>query len=499
MIPDVPTSPGDSPSRSNGPPVDLRSLQPYLLPADFLELVPEGLARYRHRFRRSLPHLPFHVLLQEVGHHAYVGVSPDSLRLLVPDRPHLNRPEGSGATAPCSTSPVVQLPTGERESERLHHDCQGDKTVGTVGSPLLRGLDVLGLLRVDGLAVVVDTGESQRPGSVQADTTAESWVRRAAMRTEEVFVPMRQKPRVCYSTGQGVAGNGESEGPRGKRPDPSESEQTTSAVIEGRPTPTLGKPFVANNGGVGDAGMGVLGSQGDPGKPSVHPLRAEESTPTEAFGVTEGTEAVGEPKEVSREDQGGRWSRSTDGASCNGKSGKGSWLAEDGRRRLGNDARRERDVRWEGTSPTLCSRRPKGGKTGRSSGPVGTMGRVRTQGLILRIGQDSGVRETRLLRWGWRTAGRKPCLRPYQSTGFVFRPAGDRLWTFAFLGHGYRSVPLGDGKCRPPLTLLDQMGQTCPRPSTMCRAVCHFSSKGTHGLIRNLEEKARKSTIRCDC
>jgi hypothetical protein len=81
----------------------------------------------------------------------------------------------------------------------------------------------------------------------------------------------------------------------------------------------------------------------------------------------------------------------------------------------------------------------------------------------------------------------------------VFRPAGDRLWTFAFLGHGYRSVPLGDGKCRPPLTLLDQMGQTCPRPSTMCRAVCHFSSKGTHGLIRNLEEKARKSTIRCDC
>ena len=54
------------------------------------------------------------------------------------------------------------------------------------------------------------------------------------MRTEEVFGPMRQKPRVSHSTGQGVAGNGESEGPLGKRPDPSkECEQTTSAVMEG--------------------------------------------------------------------------------------------------------------------------------------------------------------------------------------------------------------------------------------------------------------------------
>ena len=182
---------------------------------------------------------------------------------------------------------------------------------------------------------------------------------------------MRQKPRVCHSTGQGVAGNGESEGPRGKRPGLSESEQTTSAVREGRPARISGKPFVANDGGVGDAGMVILGSHGDPGKPSVHPLRAEESTPTEAFGVTEGTEAVGEPKEVSREDQGGRWSRITDGASCNGKSGKDSWLAEDGQRRLGNDARRERDVRWEGTSPTLCSRRPQDGGVGSPLGPVG--------------------------------------------------------------------------------------------------------------------------------
>ena len=106
---------------------------------------------------------------------------------------------------------------------------------------------------------------------------AKNPVRRAAMRTEEVSVPMRQKPRVCHSTGQGVAGNGESEGPRGKRPGLSESEQTTSAVREGRPARISGKPFVANDGGVGDAGMVILGSHGDPGKPSVHPRRRQES------------------------------------------------------------------------------------------------------------------------------------------------------------------------------------------------------------------------------
>lgn len=38
-------------------------------------------------------------------------------------------------------------------------------------------------------------------------------VRRTAMRTEEVFGPMRQRPRVCHSTGQGVAGNVNPKGP----------------------------------------------------------------------------------------------------------------------------------------------------------------------------------------------------------------------------------------------------------------------------------------------
>ncbi len=253
-----------------------------------------------------------------------------------------------------------------------------------------------------------------QPRSGLSSTGVESGVRRAALRTEEVFGPMRQKPRVSHSTGQGVAGNGESEGPRGKQPDPSkECEQTTSAVMEGRPSPTWGKPFVANDGGVSDAGMEALGSQGDPGKPSAHPSQVEEGAPAEVRWVAGDWKAVGEPKEVSRKGQDGRWSRSTDGAGCNGGSGKGSWLAEDGRRRLANDARREREAGVGGTSPTGCSRRPKGGETGRSPGPVGVTGRVGTQGHTLRTGQDSRMPENGPSGWGWRTAGRKPCLRPY--------------------------------------------------------------------------------------
>lgn len=124
-----------------------------------------------------------------------------------------------------------------------------------------------------------------------------------------------------------------------------------------------------------------MGLHGDPGKPSVHPSQNEEGARVEAHEISGEMEAVGGPKEASREDQGGRWSRSTDGTSCNGRAGKGSWLTEEDRRRPANDARRERDARWEGTLPTLCSRRPKGGETGRSLGSVGTIGRGRTQGL----------------------------------------------------------------------------------------------------------------------
>ena len=229
---------------------------------------------------------------------------------------------------------------------------------------------------------------------------------------------MRQKPRVCHSTGQGVAGNGESEGPRGKRPDPSESEQTTSAVIEERPTPILGKPFVVSNGGVRDAGMGALGSQGDPGKPSVCPPRVEEGVSSERSEVAKArdSEAVSKLKEVSREDQGGRWSRSTDGASCNGRSGKGSWSTEEDRRRLVDDVRKKRDAWWEEPRPPSAQ---SGQRTEGSGDPLGrsvSLGRTGTQDPTLRTGRDSVARETRPLRWGWRTAGRKPRLRPYPNS-----------------------------------------------------------------------------------
>ncbi len=183
---------------------------------------------------------------------------------------------------------------------------------------------------------------------------------------------MRQKPRVCHSTGQGVAGNGESEGPRGKLPDLSESEQTTSAVTEGRPTSNLGKPFVANNDGVRDAGMVALGSHGDPGKPSVRPPRVKEGVPSERSEVVKARDvkAVGAVKERSQEDQGGRWSRSTDGAPCNGESGKGSWLTEEDRKRPTDDARRERDAWWEEPRPPSAQGGHRAGRSGDLPGSV---------------------------------------------------------------------------------------------------------------------------------
>lgn len=184
---------------------------------------------------------------------------------------------------------------------------------------------------------------------------------------------MRQKPRVSHSTGQGVGGNAESEGTEDASPQ-ARGRRTDNQRRRGRATRSKsGEADVAYGGGVSEAGMEVWGSGGDPGKPLVCPPQVEEGSDAESSAMEKArdSEAVGTVKERIREDRGGRWSRSTDGATRNGGSGKGSWLTEGDRRRPTNDARRERDARWEGTSPTLCSKRPKGGETGRFPGSVG--------------------------------------------------------------------------------------------------------------------------------
>ena len=46
----------------------------------------------------------------------------------------------------------------------------------------------------------------------------------------------------------------------------------------------------------------------------------------------------------------------------------------------------------------------------------GTLGRVGTQGPVLRTGQDSRMPEIGPSGWGWRTAGSNPRLRPHRTT-----------------------------------------------------------------------------------
>jgi len=76
------------------------------------------------------------------------------------------------------------------------------------------------------------------------------------------------KPHETRSTGQGVGGNPESEGPQGNPVGPSESEPSP-ARPQGRPSPVWGKPCVAYGGRVCEAGMLVSSSHGDPGRPSA--------------------------------------------------------------------------------------------------------------------------------------------------------------------------------------------------------------------------------------
>ncbi len=234
---------------------------------------------------------------------------------------------------------------------------------------------------------------------------------------------MTQKPRVCDSTGQGVGGNAESEGPLAQASRPKQERTESSVVAEGRPSPDWGKSSVAYGGDVREVGMGVSGSRGDPGKPSVRPPRVEEGVPSERSEVAKArdSEAVGELKEVSREDQGGRWGRSTDGAPCNGGSGKGSWSTEEDRRRPADDVRKKRDAWWEEPRPPSAQSGHRTVGLGDPWGRSVSLGRMGKQDPTLRPGRDSVARETRPLRWGWRTAGRKPCLRPY-SDGDVPRP-----------------------------------------------------------------------------
>ncbi len=189
---------------------------------------------------------------------------------------------------------------------------------------------------------------------------------------------MSQKPNEWHSTGQGVGGNAESEGPLAQVrlfPGLSSSEPSPASQRKGDPLYRMGKPSSANGCDVSEAGMRTLGSHGDLGKPSVSPSCIKEGVLSERseMAKAQGAETVGTVRERSQEDQGGRRSRITDGASCNGESGKGSWLTEEDQRRPTDDARRERAAWWEATSPALCARRPLGGKVERPSGSVGNL------------------------------------------------------------------------------------------------------------------------------
>ena len=137
----------------------------------------------------------------------------------------------------------------------------------------------------------------------------------------------RNKPHRSRSGGQGVRGNAESGGsePQGRRP--KENEPTTSDLVEGRPSPEWGKPGVVHDGAVSEVGMRLWGYLGDIGKPSVLPTAMGRDAPGKGIRAP-GTRTAGRVGLVvirGRRGQGGGGSRSTDGASRNGRSGKGSW------------------------------------------------------------------------------------------------------------------------------------------------------------------------------
>jgi hypothetical protein len=138
------------------------------------------------------------------------------------------------------------------------------------------------------------------------------------------------KPHETRSTGQGVGGNPESEGPQGKPAGPSESE-LSPAPPQGRPASVTGKPRVVYGGGVGEAGMWVSSLRGDLVRPSV--LRTVDSKAGGERASRYPTGATGPVARAAmrvRRDQGVGWRRSSDDAPGNRRGAKDAWSDEPG-------------------------------------------------------------------------------------------------------------------------------------------------------------------------
>ena len=184
----------------------------------------------------------------------------------------------------------------------------------------------------------------------------------------------RNKPHRSRSRGQGVSGNAESGGPKLQGRRPKENEPTTSDPVEGRPPPEWGKPCVVHDGAVSEVGMRLWGHLGDIGKPSVLPTAMVRDAPGKGIRalVTRTAGRVDLAAMQGRRGQGGGWSRSTDGASCNRRSGKDSWSTKDHAEEAGRVTSRGRERDGRGTHPVPYEEPPREGEgasrpSGRSS------------------------------------------------------------------------------------------------------------------------------------
>lgn len=179
-------------------------------------------------------------------------------------------------------------------------------------------------------------------------------------------VPMRPNSRVGHSVVQGVGENAESEGPEeGSRQARAKAKRQPASARVGTPLNLRGNQC-REWCRMRDADMTAWGPHPDLGKSSVFSPRVEERAHLEGSELAKArdSEVVGELKEANREDHGGTWSCSTDGATRNGRSGKCLWLSEEELRIPTDDVRNKLDV-WWGTLPSLFSKRSKGGEAGR--------------------------------------------------------------------------------------------------------------------------------------
>lgn len=145
------------------------------------------------------------------------------------------------------------------------------------------------------------------------------------MRTEQ-----QVKPYETRSTGQGVGGNSESEGPQGKLVGPRKTNRLPALSL-GDPLNPRGSRVRHDGGDVGDAGMWILGSHGDSGKPSVPRIATVRDAPGKGirWPRTRAARSVDLVATRGRRNQGGRWSRSSDDARGNPERTNGSWSTKD--------------------------------------------------------------------------------------------------------------------------------------------------------------------------